>query len=186
MEDLQIIQLFFDRSEKAIEELSSKFGKYCNTIAYNILSDFSDSEECVNDTWLKVWNSIPPQKPECLKAFVGKITRNAALDCLDRKNSIKRGSGQIGLALDELDEVVGKNSDPSENLQAEELTKALNAFLEKLPSEKRRLFMRRYWYFDSVKDMARDFSMSEAKVKTTLFRIRQQLKEELQKEGFEI
>lgn len=186
MEDLQIVQLFLDRSEKAIEALSEKFGKYLNAIAFNVLSDKEDAEECVNDAYLRVWNSIPPQRPNCLKAFVGKITRNLALDLMDKKNTLKRGGGQINLALDELSEIVGANSDPLENLQMQELTKCLNDFLEALPSDKRILFMKRYWYLMSVKDIAKEMDMTEANVKTSLFRVRKQLKEELTKEGINI
>jgi len=186
MEDLQIIKLFLERSEVAIEALSDKFGKYCNTIAYNVLGDASDAEECVNDTYLRVWNSIPPNKPENLKAYVGKIARNLALDCFDKQNTLKRGGGQIALALDELNEVVGKDFDPLDNLEGAELTKLINSFLEKLPKEKRILFMRRYWYLDSIKDIAASQNMSEANVKTSLFRIREQLKAELTKEGINI
>lgn len=186
MEDLQIVQLFLDRSEKAIEALSEKFGKYLNAIAFNVLSDKEDAEECVNDTYLRVWNSIPPQKPNCLKAFAGKITRNLALDLMDRKNTLKRGGGQINLALDELSEVVGANSDPLENIQMQELAECLNIFLEALPSDKRMLFMKRYWYLMSVKDIAKEMDMTEANVKTSLFRVRKQLKEELAKEGINI
>ncbi len=186
MEDLQIVQLFLDRSEKAIEALSEKFGKYLNAIAFNVLSDKEDAEECVNDAYLRVWNSIPPQRPGCLKAFAGKITRNLALDLLDKKNALKRGGSRINIALDELSEVVGNSSDPLENLQMQELTKCLNDFLEALPSDKRILFMKRYWYLMSVRDIAKEMDMTEANVKTSLFRVRKQLKEELTKEGINI
>lgn len=187
MEDLQIVQLFLDRSEQAIEALSEKFGKYLSTIAFNVLSDKEDAEECVNDAYLKVWNSIPPQRPNCLKAFVGRITRNLALDCMYKKNTLKRGGGQMSLALDELSELVGAgDGDPLESLQMQELIRCINAFLEALPSDKRILFMKRYWYLMSAKDIAREMDMTEANVKTSLCRIRKQLKEELTKEGINI
>ena len=186
MEDLQIIQLFFDRSEEAIKALSEKFGRYSSTIARNILGNASDAEECVNDALLHVWNSIPPKRPDSLKAFVGKITRNLALDAYDKRTTQKRGGGQIALALDELSEVVGDNADPAEHMEAEELSELINNFLASLPEDKRVLFMKRYWYLESVKDIAVDQAMTESNVKTTLFRIRQQLKEELTKEGIEI
>lgn len=186
MEDLQIIQLFFDRSEEAITALSEKFGRYCSTIAHNILGDASDAEECVNDALLHVWNSIPPKRPDSLKAFVGKITRNLALDAYDKRTTQKRGGGQVALALDELAEVVGKDADPAEHMEAEELAALINNFLATLPEEKRVLFMKRYWYLDSVRDIAIDQAMTESNVKTTLFRIREQLREELTKEGIEI
>lgn len=186
MEDLQIVQLFLDRSEDAVKALSEKLGKYCNTIAYNVLGDASDAEECVNDTYLRVWNSIPPQKPACLKAFVGKITRNLALDLQARKNTQKRGGGQLPLVLDELEDVVGKNSDPSENMESDELISAINAFLAALPKDKRILFVKRYWYMESVKSIAKERNMTESNVKTSLFRIREQLRETLIKEGIEL
>lgn len=186
MEDLQIIQLFFDRSEEAITALSDKFGRYCSSIARNILGNAADTEECVNDTLLHVWNSIPPKRPDSLKAFVGRITRNLALDAYGRRTTQKRGGGQVVLVLDELTEVVGGDADPAQHMEAEELTELINNFLTTLPEEKRVLFMKRYWYLDSIRDIAIDQGMSESNVKTTLFRIREQLREALKEEGIEI
>lgn len=186
MEDLQIIQLFFDRSEEAIAALSDKFGRYCSSIARNILGNAADTEECVNDALLHVWNSIPPKRPDSLKAYVGRITRNLALDAYDKRTTQKRGGGQVALALDELTEVVGKDADPAQHIEAAELSELINNFLATLPEDKRVLFMKRYWYLDSVRDIAIDQGMSEANVKTTLFRIREQLKAALAEEGFEV
>ena len=186
MEDLQIIELFFKRSEEAINALNEKFGRYCSSIARSILGNAADSEECVNDALLHVWNSIPPKRPDSLKAFVGRITRNLALDAYDKRTSQKRGGGQIPLVLDELTEVVGKNADPSELMEAEELNELINNFLAALPAEKRVIFMKRYWYLNSVRDIAIDQGMSEANVKTTLFRIREQLRDELRKNDISI
>lgn len=186
MEDLQIIQLFFDRSEEAITALSEKFGRYSSTIAHNILGNTSDAEECVNDALLHVWNAIPPKRPDNLKTFVGRITRNLALDAYDKRTTQKRGGGQTALALDELSEVIGNGADPAEHLEAEELSELINNFLAALPEDKRVLFMKRYWYLESIRDIAIDQAMTESGVKTALFRIRQQLKEELTKEGIEI
>lgn len=186
MEDIQIVQLFFDRSEEAINALSEKFGRYCSSIARNILGNAADAEECVNDTLLRVWNSIPPKRPESLKAYVGRITRNLALDAYDKRITVKRGGGQVALALDELGELIGKENDPLEHIAAEELSELINNFLATLPEDKRILFMKRYWYLESVRDIAIDLGMTESNVKTTLFRIRGQLKEALAQEGVEV
>jgi RNA polymerase sigma factor (sigma-70 family) len=186
MEDLQIVQMFTDRAPDAIKQLADKYGRYCNAVAYNILYNASDAEECVNDTYLRVWNSIPPNKPNSLKAFAGKIARNLAIDRLDMQKAQKRGGGQAALALEELSEIVGVHSDPFEGLALEELKAVLNKYLAGLPQEKRIIFMRRYWYMDSVKDIARHFGKTESAVKTMLFRIREDLRKELMKEGIDI
>ena len=183
MDDRQIIALYNERSEAALSETATKYGKYCRTIAYNILLNEEDSEECVNDTWLRAWEAIPPQCPERLSAFLGKITRNLALNRYKHNNREKRGGGQTLLVLEELAECVS-GADSTEEAAAEALlVDVLNRFLEGLPAEKRKIFMRRYWYMSSVKEIAEDFGLSESKVKMTLLRLRNKLKQTLEKEG---
>lgn len=183
MDDRQIITLYNERSEAALSETSAKYGKYCRTIAYNILYNEEDSEECVNDTWLRAWETIPPQYPNRLSAFLGKITRNLALNRYKQNTAKKRGGGQIMLALEELAECVPGKEGTEEATEEALLIEVLNRFLADLPTEKRKLFLRRYWYLCSVKKIAEDFNLGESNVKMTLLRLREQLKSVLEKEG---
>ncbi|MBQ8341253.1 MAG: sigma-70 family RNA polymerase sigma factor [Clostridia bacterium] len=182
MEDSRIVELYWGRSEQAIAESQKKYGKYCYSIAFNILRDNWDAEECVNDTYLKAWQSIPPHKPEKLSAFLGKITRNLALNRYDSAKTQKRGGGSTLLAFDELQ---GCIPDGSETDVVEEMTmkSAINGFLRSLPEESMIVFLRRYWYFCPVKEIAADLGMSESKVKVTLLRVRERFKQYLEKEG---
>ena len=186
MDDQRIIQLFWERSQDALEEVQRKYGQYCWSIANNVLSDASDSEECVNDCLLKAWNSIPPARPDSLRAFLGKITRNLALDRLDYKNAEKRGGGQVPMALEELSECTGGGEEPEKALEASETAKAINRFLEGLDPVKRKVFVRRYWYLDPVADIAEMYGLKTASVKTMLFRLRGELAAHLKKEGIKI
>ena len=183
MEDRQIIALYNERSEAALSETADKYGRYCRTIAYNILQNKEDSEECVNDTWLKAWESIPPQCPERLSAFLGKITRNLALNRYKHNTREKRGGGQTMLVLEELTECIPGTDGTEEMVNEALLTEVLNGFLAELPMEKRKIFMRRYWYLSSVKELAADFGLSESNVKMTLLRLREKLRQVLEKEG---
>lgn len=183
MNDQQIIELFMERSESAIAQTENKYGKYCYCIAYNILRNEQDSEECVNDTYLRAWNAIPPQNPNNLAAFLGKITRNLALDKYKYNNSEKRGNGRPALALDELDECLPAENDIEKTVSDKELIAALNSFLAGLPREKRQVFVRRYWYLSSIREIAADFGMSESKTKVMLLRTRKALKSYLEKAG---
>lgn len=183
MEDSKIIELFFDRDENALLQTSAKYGAYCSSIAFNVLGNPEDAGECMNDTLLRAWNSIPPQRPQSLRAYLGRIARNLALDRYDRLTAEKRGGGQYELALDELSECIAETERPYEDSQ---LSALIDAFLEKQDAEKRKMFVKRYFYLDPVKKIAKDLSVSESKVKTTLLRLRNSLKEELQKEGINI
>ena len=183
MEDRQIIALYNERSEAALSETAKKYGRYCRTVAYNILNNEEDSEECVNDTWLKAWEAIPPQCPESLGAFLGKITRNLALNLYKHKNREKRGGGQTLLVLHELAECIPGADSTEEAVDEALLTEVLNGFLAELPVEKRKIFMRRYWYLSSVKEIAEEYGLSESNVKMTLLRLRGKLKTVLEKEG---
>jgi len=183
MEDKTIIQLYFERSETAISETAAKYGKLMYTIAYNILYNEEDSEECVNDTYMKAWESIPPQIPEKLAAFLGKITRNLAISKYRHNSSIKRGGGQVAYALEELAECIPDKNTTEQVISDKLFVEQLNGFLEKLSLEKRKVFMQRYWYLRPVSEIAEEFSMSESKVKMILHRTRNTLKEVLEKEG---
>ena len=183
MEDRQIIELYNDRSELAIAETVSKYGSYCKTIALRIVGDLRDAEECVSDAYMRVWNAIPPAAPESLKLFIAKITRNLALDRVDYNNAEKRGGGQVFLALDELAECI--SGAPDVEIADGRVTEVLNAFLAELEPYAREMFVRRYWYLDSIKEIAKTMHYTESKVKTTLYRERQALKETLKKEGIE-
>ena len=183
MDDRQIIALYNERSEAALSETENKYGRYCRTIAYNILNNEEDSEECVNDTWLKAWEAIPPRCPDSLAAFLGKITRNLALNLYKHKNREKRGGGQTMLVLEELVECVPGTDSTEDAVDEALLAEVLNGFLAELPTEKRKIFMRRYWYLSSVREIAEEYGLSESKVKMTLLRLRSKLKTVLEKEG---
>ena len=186
MDDNQIIELFFARDEAAIEAAGQEYGAYCASIARGILGDQGAAEECVNDAWLKCWQSIPPQRPRSLKSFAGRIVRNLALSTLRSENAQKRGGGQVQLALDELGEVVSGGDTPEGALDRQAFRAALDGFLDALPERNRNLFLRRYWYLDSVETLAKRFGMSQTQVTTTLHRIRQKLRVHLGQEGFQV
>ena len=183
MKDSQIVQMYFDRSEDAISQTAIKYGKYCHTIAYNILHNFEDSEECVNDTYLKAWHTIPPQRPQKLAAFLGKITRNLSIDVYRHYAAEKRGSGEIEMALDELGDCVAFLDSTNDCVDEIALVDILNSFLTSLSSQHRKIFMRRYWYVSSIKEIADEYGITESKVKMALLRSRNQLKTVLEKEG---
>lgn len=183
MEDRQIIELYNKRSEAAISETADKYGKYCHYVAYNILFNEQDSEECVNDTWLRAWNTIPPQQPDRLSTFLGKLTRNLALDKYKYYNREKRGGGQTALVLDELNECLPAMDSTEQAVNDRLLVEVLNGFLRSLPADKRQMFVRRYWYLSSVSEIAKDYDISESNVKVILLRIRSKLKKALEKEG---
>lgn len=183
MEDVEIVELYWQRSENAITETANKYGKYCGCIARNILHNAEDAEECVNDTYMKAWNAIPPKRPERLSTFLGKITRNLAINSYERLTAEKRGGGQLEFALDELSECI-PSSDRVENmLENEALAEALNRFLSEQKKELRVVFMRRYWYLCKINEIASDLGYSESKVKMMLLRSRNDLKRLLEKEG---
>ena len=186
MDDNQIIELFFARDEGAIEAVQREYGGYCVSIARNILGARGAAEECVNDGWLKCWQSIPPQRPRSLKSFAGRIVRNLALSALRADTAQKRGGGQAALALDELSEVVSGGETPEGALDRAAFQAALDGFLDALPQRNRSLFLRRYWYLDSVEALAKRFSMSRTQVTTTLHRLRQRLRVHLEQEGFDL
>ena len=186
MEDAKIIELYNERSELAVAETEHKFGKMLFSIAMNILSNREDSEETVNDTYGKAWNSIPPQKPNCLKAFLAKITRNLSLNRYKEKMRDKRGNGEVVLALDEMDEFLAGTSDVVSEYEQKEFLAMLNRFLYSLPERERSIFILRYFYMDSTKDIAIAHSIKESNVLMILSRTRKKLKETLEREGYTI
>ena len=183
MDDKQILELYNARKEAAISETADKYGKYCHYIAYNILYNEQDSEECVNDTWFRAWNTIPPQQPNRLSVFLGKITRNLAFDKYKYYTREKRGKGQAELALAELNDCVPSANSTEQIISDKMLVEVINSFLRSLPSEKRKMFVRRYWYLSSYREIAEDFAMSENNARSVLLRIRSKLKKYLEKEG---
>ena len=185
MQDYEIVDLYWARSEYAITETNVKYGGYCRKIAMNIVSSAEDSEECVNDTYLSAWNSMPQERPDLLAPFLAAITRNHAITIYRKNHSQKRGSGQTALALDELFEVAGPSS-TEEEVDLKMLLQHINSFLEGLSSNDRIAFVRRYFYVDSLADIASALGVSESAVKSLLFRQRQKLKDFLTKEGYEL
>ncbi len=183
MEDLQILELYFARSEAAIQETDRKYGSYCYKIAYNILADPQDSEESVNDTYLSAWNSIPPRKPARLSTYLGKLTRNISIDRWRGMHTQKRGSGEMPLALEELAECVSGQPTAEEIIARKEIAASVNRFLAALPEKERAVFLCRYWYVNSMEEIAQKAGFSVGKVKSMLHRTRRKLADQLQKEG---
>lgn len=183
MDDEKIIELYFSRSEDAIHYTHIKYGQYCLSIALNVLNDFQDSEECVNDTYLHTWNSIPPARPNNFKAFLGKITRNLSINRLKAKTANKRKADEYAIAYDELDGLFNSNYSTDEQVDDIFLRDLINDFLSKLPKESRIIFVARYWYFEPVLNISQKLNVSESKVKMTLLRTRNALKSYLEKEG---
>ena len=183
MTDSQIVALYFDRDQRAIEETAAKYGNYCYSIVHNILQSKEDAEEAVSDTYLGAWASIPPHRPAVLRTFLGKIARRTALKKWEKMRTQKRGGGEVALALEELSEYLSDGTTPEAAIEAAELTQILNAFLRKLPKEERQVFHCRYWYLDPIADIAKRFGYSQSKVKSMLSRTRIKLRATLTKEG---
>ena len=184
MEDYKIIELYLERNENAITETDKKYRKYCCSIAYNILHDKEDSEEAVNDTYLGAWNSIPPHVPDVLQTFLGRITRNISLKRIRSRNTQKRGKGDFFLVLDEMSELIPSGHDTENDIEAKELAQIINTFLISLPETERKVFVCRYWYFDPIADISKQFDFTKSKVKSMLFRTRQKLLIKLEKEKY--
>ncbi len=182
MKDIDIIKLYFTRSEKAINETNSKYGAYCKCIANNILFNQQDSEECVNDTYLRAWNSIPPKEPTNLRTYLGKITRGLAINRYKMYSAEKRGGSTAEIIFSELEGCIPSEMRVEDTLDEKLLVKAVEDFLRRQSAEKRNIFLRRYWYCSSIADIAEDFSVSESKVTSILYRQRMKLKEHLERE----
>lgn len=186
MDDANIVRLFWDRDERAISATADKYGSYCTSIAKNILGNNEDAEECVNDTYLNAWNSMPPHRPRVLSTFLGKITRNLSFDRYKHNTAKKRGGGETTAVLDELLEIVSDTDSVEQEISRKELVKAIDTFLGTLPADKRGIFICRYWYFDSISAIASDFGMTENNVSVNLNRIRLKLHNYLSERGFEL
>ena len=184
MDDNHIIDLYWDRSEEAIAQTDKKYGRYCYSIAYNILTNQEDAEESVSDTYMAAWEAIPPRRPAVLSTFLGKITRHISIDRWRTRSAHKRGGGEIVLALEELEDCVADMQDVEEEYQRKELVKAYVKFLDVLPVTERRVFLCRYWYMESIGDIAAKFGFSQSKVKSMLHRTRGKLRKQLAEEGF--
>lgn len=185
MEDNQIVDLYFERSESAISETENKYGRYCHYIAYQILENDEDAKEIVNDTYLKVWNNIPPNRPNSLKSFVGMISRQLSFDYYEKCHAQKRG-GQVALVLDELAECIPDNNSSKDIGESIALRDALNKFIWSLKGKTRIIFVRRYWYANSISEIAQEYGMKESNVTVLLLRTRKKLKSFLCKEGFDL
>lgn len=200
MKDKEIIDLYWSRDPSAIVVSAEEYGKYCHRIAWNILHDPQDCEECINETWFRAWNSMPDARPDYLAAFFGAITRRLSLDYYRKSHAWKRGGGEMPLIYDELQDCMPEDSsEPAHVARASQtelsdnnvdrhldtmvLTAAMNSFLSQLDHNSRILFVRRYWYMDSVRELALNFHFSESRVKSSLFRTRKKLKKHLEKEG---
>ena len=184
MKDSEIVELYFERNEEAIEKTSEKYGAYCKAVAENILKNPEDSEECVNFALLQLWNSVPPEKPENLKMFLAKITRNLAINNLKAKFAEKRGGKEGFAAFDELSECIPSKNNVEESFDEKELEKVINEFVKNLPEKERNIFIRRYFFFESPKKIGERYDFSENRVSVILHRIRKKLQKHLEKEGF--
>ncbi len=182
--DAQIIQLYWNRDAQAISASMDRYGAYCFSIADGILDNAQDAEECVNDTWLRAWNAIPPTRPTVLKIFFAKITRHLSFDKYKARKTLKRGGGNIQLVLDELAECIADESDVEGQVDAKELGKTINQFVASLPEREQALFVRRYFFSDPIRSIAERYDLSENSVHVTLSRIRKRLRSRLSREGY--
>ena len=186
MKDRDIVNLYWDRNEDAIHQTQTKYQAYLSKVSYNILADFEDSRECVNDTYLAAWNSMPTNRPNNLATYLGKITRQISIDVFRKKHREKRYASELAISLEELGDSFTDGITPEQELDAKFLDEAINRFVCALPDMTQRAFVGRYYFFDSLKDIAFYCGMTESKVKILLFRTRQKLKLHLKKEGFEV
>ena len=184
MDDNGIVELYFARSEQAIQETDTKYGGYCYSIAYNILANQEDSEESVSDTYLSAWNSIPPRKPNPLAPFLGKIVRHVSIDMWRKKGALKRGGGEMPLVLEELQECVASGENLEERYEQKELVHQVRKFVASLSDTERRVFLCRYWYLDSIQTISEVTGFSQSKVTSMLHRLRGKLRKKLSEEGY--
>ena len=183
MEDAQIVELYWKRSGEAIPATAERYGRYCTAVARNILSDEWDAEECVNDTYLAAWNSMPFNRPSRLAPYLGKITRNFALTRREANGAAKRGGGERDACLDELTECLPAPADPARELEVRELSGRIDAFLRTLGRDERDVFIARYWYAAGVEEIARRMGFTRSKTASMLHRTRKKLRKTLEKEG---
>lgn len=186
MDDTDIVQLYWDRSEQAIPATADKYGSYCTSIAKNILGNREDAEECVNDAYLNAWNSMPPHRPNILSVFLGKIVRNLSFNRYKRNAADKRNGGELPMVLEELSDIISGKDDVEQDMNYKELVTAIDAFLNTLSPGKRSIFISRYWYTDSISEIAGKHKMNNGAVSMTLNRLRLKLRNYLLERGFEL
>ena len=184
MDDKSIVDLYFSRNQDAIIHTDKKYGRYCYSIAYNILTNKQDAEESGSDTYMTAWSTIPPRRPSVLSTFLGKITRHIAIARWRARSASKRGGGEVTLALEELEECIAGHQNLEMEFERKELLRAYVKFLDTLPVTERRVFLCRYWYVDSIDSISEKFGFSQSKVKTMLYRTRNKLRKALWEEGF--
>lgn len=184
MEDGKIIDLYWAREQSALEQTQRKYGRYLTKVAYNILASREDSEESVNDTYLAAWNTMPPHRPDCLCAFLSKLVRRISIDLLRKRETLKRGAGAYMLSLSELSECLPGGKDTEQEAEGKRLSAAVTEFVAALPEKNRRIFLGRYYFLDSVREVARYCGVTEANAKVILHRARQALRTHLEREGF--
>lgn len=182
MEDREIVDLYWQRSDRAISESAHKFGGYCYTIAYQICANAEDADECVNDTWFRAWNLMPDKRPSILSAFLGRITRNYALDCYRARTSQKRGGGETALALDELYDCVPASASAEKRFEQKLLEEAIRDFVAALPETERKVFVARYWFLAPIAAIANRTGFTPGKIKSMLHRTRGKLRVYLEEE----
>ena len=182
MEDGQIILLYLQRDESAVAQTELKYGRYLSKIAYHILHDLEDSRECVNDAYLCAWNSIPPHEPQVLSTYLGKITRQLAIDLFRKKNRMKRGGTELALSLSELADCIPDHNSVETEVETLQLANTISSYLRTLPPLTRQVFVSRYFYLDSIREIATRFEKSESGIKSMLYRTRLGLKSYLEKE----
>ncbi len=186
MEDREIIEMFNTRSETALTIIADKYGAYCGTVARRVLADESDVDECLNDTYLAAWNSIPPHQPQCLRTYLGRLARNLSLHRYEVMQTKKRGGGDAEAVLSELEECLSSGQDIAREVELHELKATLEHFLDTLPADARWVFIRRCWYMEPIAEIAASLGLREGNVKVILHRTRKKLKTVLQKEGVEL
>ena len=186
MDDKKIIELYFKRDERAVIETEDKYGGYCFAIANNILANTQDSEECVNDTWSRAWNSIPPENPNCFKLFLARITRNLALDKIKVKTRQKRGGGESALIFDEISELISDGETVEKELERKEFMNTVNRFLRNIPQRERGIFISRYFFGESIEVISKKYRITKSNTEKLLSRTRIKLRELLKKEGYTV
>ncbi|MCR5808646.1 MAG: RNA polymerase sigma factor [Clostridiales bacterium] len=184
MDDIKLLELYFNRDEEAIKQTHVKYGDYCFAVANNILSNREDAEECVNDTYLKAWNSIPPQRPKVLRLFLARIARNMSLDRYEKRMTQKRGGGETELAIEELSECIGGSASVEGEIMKKELENTVKRFIKSLNERDRTVFLRRYFYLEPNPKIAQRLDMSSDSIAAVLNRIRKKLRKYLEKEGY--
>lgn len=182
MEDSAIIELYWARDEGAITQTDAKYGAFCRRLAYNVLTNIEDSEECVNDTWHRAWDTMPPKRPDSLRAYLGRIVRNLSISRLRQRTAQKRGGG-LEVMLSELDDCLPAPNGVEQEAEAQELAGVISAWLRSLNADDRAVFLRRYWYGDSVIDLAREWGCGANQMAKRMLRLRRALKARLEQEG---